>query len=108
MAPERTLPMQIVELHAEGFVTALDFSAALKKVFGAPEWHSDSVDAFLDSMIYHDDINALKAPYTIIIRSANKAGAEAQNEIRALASSIDEYGAVDRGGDLEVTMLVEG
>ena len=58
-------------------------------------------------MIYHDDINTLKAPYTIRILGADKAGTEAQREMRLLASLIDERAASDRGGDLEVTLLVE-
>jgi hypothetical protein len=107
MATERTLPMQIVELHADDWVTAMDFANALKKAIGAPDWHGESVDVFLDSMIYHDDINALKSPYTIRISGANKAGMGAQDAIRSLARSISKHGASDQGGDLEVTMLVE-
>ena len=64
--------MRIVELHADGWVTATDFVNALKKAIGAPDWHGSSADAFLDSMIYHDDINALKSPYTIRISGADK------------------------------------
>src|SRR5262245_24474810 len=97
MATERTPPMQVVELHAENLVAALDFARALKKAIGAPDWHGESVDAFLDSMIYHDDINALKAPYTIRIVGAGKAKAEAQDAIRQLAQAIDKHGASDRG-----------
>jgi hypothetical protein len=107
MATERTQPMQIVELHAEDWITAMDFFGALKTAVGAPDWHGDSVDAFLDSMIHHDDINALKVPYTIRISGASKAGMEAQNAMRLLASVIDERGTPDRGGDLEVTVLVQ-
>jgi hypothetical protein len=107
MAAERTLSMQIVELHADGLVSARDLVAALKKAIGALDWHGDSVDAFLDSMIHHDDINALKAPYTIWIVGAERAGPEAQDAIRLLARSIDEHGASERGGDLEVTVRVE-
>jgi hypothetical protein len=77
MPPERTLPRQIVELYAENLATAVDFARALKKVIGAPDWHGNSVDAFLDSMIHHEDINALKAPYTIKIVGADKAKPEA-------------------------------
>jgi hypothetical protein len=107
MATERTLPLRIVELRAEDLVTGMDFVGALKKIIGAPDWHGDSVDAFLDSMIYHDDINALKSPYVIRIVGADRAGTEAREAIRELAQSIDKHGASDRGGDLEVTILVE-
>jgi RNAse (barnase) inhibitor barstar len=99
--------MQIVELHADDLVTAVDFVNALKKVIGAPDWHGSNVDAFLDSMIYHDDINALRSPYTIRIVGADKAKPEARDAIRKLAEAIDRDGASDRGGDLEVTILVE-
>jgi hypothetical protein len=99
--------MQIVELHADDWVTAIDCVNALKKAIGAPNWHGSSVDAFLDSMIYHDDINALKSPYTIRIGGVDKAKPEAQDAIRRLAQLINERGASDRGTDLEVTILVE-
>jgi hypothetical protein len=56
-------------------------------------------------MIYHDEINALRSPYTIRIIGANKAKPEAQNAIRLLARLINAPGASSRGTDLEV--LVE-
>jgi hypothetical protein len=96
--------MRVVELHADAWVTAMDFVNALKKAIGA---HGCSADAFLDSMIYHDDLNALKSPYTIRISGADKAKPEAQDAIRLLARLINERGASDRGTDLEVTVLVE-
>jgi hypothetical protein len=99
--------MRIVELHADGWGTAIDFMNALKKGIGAPEWHGSSVDAFLDSMIYHDDINALKSPYTIRIRGAHKAKPEARDAMLELARLINDRGAPDRGGDLEVTVVIE-
>lgn len=101
------LPMRIVELHADGWVTVMDFVNALKNAVGAPDWHGSSVDAFLDSMIYHDDINALKAPYTISIGGVDKAKPDARNAVRCWARVINERGASDRGTDLEVTILVE-
>ena len=58
-------------------------------------------------MIYHDDINVRKSPYTIRICGAGNAGAEARNMMRLLASAIDKHGSPDRGGDLEVTILIE-
>jgi hypothetical protein len=99
--------MQIVELHANGWATAVDFVNALKKAIGAPDWHGSSADAFLDSMIYHDDINALRSPYTIRISGVANAEPKAQAAVRELAQLIDKYGAPDRGGDLEVTLLIE-
>ncbi len=99
--------MRIVELRADTWATAVDVANALKKAIGAPDWHGSSPDAFLDSMIYHDDINALKSPYTIRISGAAKAKPEAQDVIHLLARLINEQSASDRGTDLEVRMLIE-
>jgi hypothetical protein len=99
--------MRIVELHADGWVTAVDFLNALGKAIGAPDWHGLGVNAFLDTMVYHDDINALKRPYTIRISGAGRAKPEVQDKIRFLVQVINEHSAPDRGGDLEVTMRIE-
>jgi hypothetical protein len=103
----RHSPMQIVELNSAGLVTAVDFVNVLKEVLGAPAWHGSSVDAFLHSMIYHDDINTLKSPYTIRIAGARNANSAAQDFIRLLAREVNTRGASDRGGDLEITILVK-
>jgi hypothetical protein len=66
--------MRIVVLQADNWDTAMDFVTVLKVATGAPDWHGSSSDAFVDSMIWHDEINALKAPYTIKIMGADKAG----------------------------------
>ena len=105
MTPTRSV-MPIVELRADDWVTVGDFANALKKAIGAPEWHGNSADAFLDSMI-SDDINTLKSPYTIAIRGTDKAKPDVQQEIRLLAQLVNERSAPDRGTDLEIVMLVE-
>jgi len=86
----------------------MDFVNALKIAIGAPDGHGNGIDAFLDTMIYHDEINALKSPYRIKIIGLDKAGLEAQEPARLLAQLINELGASDRGTDLEVTMIIEG
>ena len=98
--------MRIVDLHADGWITATDFYCALKQAIGAPEWHGDSPDAFLDSMVYHDDINALRAPYTIRVTGTHKVSPEARDAICLLARLINERGSSDRGSALEVAMVV--
>jgi Barstar (barnase inhibitor) len=99
--------MWIVELRADSWVTAMDFANALKKAIGAPHWHGSSPDAFLDSMIYHDDINALKAPYTVKICGASNASPQAQEAIHLLARLINEKSASDQGTDLEINIFVD-
>jgi hypothetical protein len=99
--------MRVIELHADGWKTAMDFVNALKTAIGAPEWHGSSPDAFVDSMIIHDEINALKSPYTIKIVSVRNAGPDAREAVQELSRLINQAGATDRGTDLEVTMVVE-
>ena len=38
---------------------------------GAPDWHGNNLDALNDSVI-GDDLNELKAPYTVHFRNADK------------------------------------
>jgi hypothetical protein len=59
--------VRVVEIQANNWKTAMDFVNALKGAIGAPQSPGSSPDAFIDSMIWHDDMNALKAPYTIKI-----------------------------------------
>jgi hypothetical protein len=99
--------MRVIELRADAWETALDFINALKAAIGAPDWHGSSPDAFLDSIVYHDEINALKAPYTIKIIGIERAQPAAQVEARLTSRLINEAAARDRGTDLEVTIIVE-
>ena len=99
--------MRVIELHADTWDTAMDFVTALKVAIGAPDWHGSTPDAFVDSMISHDEINALKAPCAIKIMDADKAGLKAQDAIRLYAQVINNAGASDRGTDLEVTRVIE-
>jgi hypothetical protein len=102
-----TLEMRVIDFHADTWDTAMDFVTALKAAIGAPDWHGSSPDAFADSMIGHDEINELRAPYRIKIMGADKAGFEAQDAIRLYAQAINNAGASDRGTDLEITMVIE-
>jgi hypothetical protein len=96
-----------LQLHADTWDTAVDFVTALREAIGAPDWHGSSANAFVDSMIWHDEINARKAPYMIKVIGVDKAGFEAQDAIRLYAQVINDAGASDRGTDLEVTMVIE-
>lgn len=67
--------MKTIELDASGWKTILDFYHALLAAVGAPEWHSFSPDALVDSMIW-GGINTLEAPYTIRISGLSSAPAD--------------------------------
>jgi hypothetical protein len=77
--------MRIVELYGG---SRPDFTDALKKAIGAPDWHGCSMDAFPGFHDYHDDINALKSPYPIPISGIDKAKPEA-HDANPPAGSVD-------------------
>ncbi len=58
--------MLIIGLDAEKWTTIDDFCVALFAALGSPEWHGESIDALIDSMIW-GGINAVEPPYTIKI-----------------------------------------
>ena len=103
---KRLEPMLIVELDASECVSMADFCRALSAAVGAPEWHGSSSEAFIDSMVVHDDINALKAPYTIRIMKTGEIAPDLTAKIRAFADSINRAAAPDYGTDLEVTIEI--
>lgn len=51
----------IVDLDASAWKTPNDIYAALFKALGSPDWHGDSPDALIDSMIW-GGINELEPP----------------------------------------------
>jgi hypothetical protein len=99
--------MKFVEIDASGWGSVQDFVAAIKKAIGAPEGHGNSIDAFLDTMIYHDEINSLKSPYTLKIRGLAKADSQAREKCRLLAEYLTKEAVSDRGTDLEVAIVLE-
>ena len=107
----RVMKMHIIKIDASGWTTALDFYRTLCTAIGTPEWHGMSEDAFVDTMVVHDDINAVKSPYTIKIVGTAKAAPEAQAAIQSLTRRINTAAAAaaaaDYGTDLEVTLEVE-
>lgn len=102
----RVMKMHIIKI---GWTTALDFYRTLCTAIGAPEWHGMSEDAFVDTMVVHGDINAVKSPYTVKIVGTAKAAPEAQAAIQPLTRRINTAAAAaaDYGTDLEVTLEVE-
>ncbi len=96
--------MQIIRLDAENWKTVLEFYDALLVALGAPEWHSQSIDAMIDSMIW-GEINAVEPPYTVQIRNLRKASRDIVDEIellkRCIADGRAEFHA-RKGQDIEV------
>jgi len=97
--------MRTIELNAFGWKHALDFYDALLAALGAPEWHGRSVNALADTMIWSDEINAVKPPY--VVKVANLAGAPAavREEVRVAKDWLETSRAEFRdsnGRDVDV------
>ena len=101
--------MRVIRLDARGWRTILDFMGALRTAIGAPDWHGNSVDAFIDSMIW-GGINALEPPYTIRIENAAGLPDVVRQEIDILSGELrksrEEYRTGNAGKDVEVMMEV--
>jgi hypothetical protein len=72
--------MRVIELNAANWKTVGDFYAALLPELGAPEWHGDSVNALVDSMIW-GEINQIDPPYRIIVRNVRDLPRDVANEL---------------------------
>ena len=84
-----------------------DAIEALKSAIGAPARHGDGIDAFIDSMIVHDEINTLRSPYTLMITGLRDAAPDARQFACDFADSINRAGMSDHGTDLEIRIVVE-
>ncbi len=98
--------MKTIALDASTWTTPVDFYEALRVVVGAPEWHGLGPDAFLDSMNWHDEINAQKSPYTLKVEGLGQAPRPVQAEVVALANLLRKAGAHDLGSDLHVELQI--
>lgn len=78
-----------IELDASSWETAHDFRSALKAALGAPNWHGDTVGAFLDS-IFGGGMNAVKPPYVIRIANAADISPELKELIHDFSSAVEE------------------
>ncbi|WP_315741719.1 MULTISPECIES: hypothetical protein [unclassified Bradyrhizobium] len=81
--------MHTIQLDAGSWKTPYDFRAVLKSAIGAPEWHGDTIAAFLDS-IFGGGMNALKPPYTLKVVNTKQLAPELKKLVRDLSSAMEE------------------
>jgi RNAse (barnase) inhibitor barstar len=101
--------MQRVDLDAAKWSSVLDFHSALLEALGAPDWHGSSMDALIDSMIWHDEINAVKPPYTVSISGTSHIPENVRAAIECLAQALRESRVEFReseGQDIDVQLDV--
>src|SRR5262245_51447352 len=66
-----------------------DFNEAAAIALQAPSWHGRNLDAWWDS-IRSDDINDVRAPYTVVIKGAERLSPDARRYVIRFAALIDE------------------
>lgn len=102
--------MKIIELDGGNWRTVLDFYHALLPALGAPDWHSEGINAAIDSMIW-GGINSVSPPYRVRVLNAHKLPSTIRREIEALAAAIVAHRADHRhmhGRDVDVEVELAG
>jgi hypothetical protein len=105
--PELPVDMTTIDLDASGWRSSSDFFNALATALKSPEWHGRSIDAFLDTMVWHDDIDGVIPPYTIRIRGLQDAPKNVRDEVHDLRDCLVEARAEHRsmyGKDVDVSI----
>jgi hypothetical protein len=95
------------ELNAANWKTALDFYYAIFVAIGAPDWHGESPDALIDSMIW-GGINSIEPPYKIEVHGLRSTpdGVRAHVNLvkQAIAKARTEY---HRGHNADIDVSIE-
>jgi RNAse (barnase) inhibitor barstar len=97
---------QMVTLDASSWKTVMDFYRPLLAALGAPEWHGANVNALVDTMIWSDETNALRPPYTVRIINARNLPSDLGQELRWAEQDLKDARLEFRnrtGRDVEVT-----
>jgi hypothetical protein len=85
----------------------LDFYRAVLPAVGAPEWHGESLNALIDSMIW-GGINAIDPPYTIKISGLRNVPKAVYEHVKlakqAIAEARSEY---CRRNNADVVVAIE-
>jgi len=98
--------VRVIDIDGRAWRSQDDFYDAIFRAIGAPEWHGRSLDALDDSMIWHDDINDLKAPYTLRIYGNSVMPAELRDYVMRFAEAINTLAAPDKGTELEISIAI--
>lgn len=100
--------MRIIKLDATSWKAVLDFYHALLAAISAPEWHGESPDALIDSMIW-GGINAVEPPYTVQISGLSTASKEVRDHVELVKNALVEariWRKRHDGGDVEASIVI--
>jgi hypothetical protein len=82
-------PTRYIDLDAKNCKSNLDFLKLLRDAVGSPEWQGDSVDAFIDTMLFGGA--ELQTPYTLRVQGTSSLPAGLASEITEFVNAIDQY-----------------
>jgi len=98
-----------IELDAAGWRSFQDFNDALKAALGSCEGHGNSVDAWIDSIVY-GGMNAVEAPYVVRITGTANCDATLKENLVAFSEAIRGARAwklKHHGTDVDVSFRIE-
>lgn len=101
--------MRRIDLDAAKWSNVLDFYDALLGALGAPDWHGRGIDALVDTMIWSDEINAVKPPYAVIISNMAALLPDVRAEIEGVSRALREARAEfqeSKGRDINVSLEI--
>lgn len=100
--------MRTIEIDGAGFATVKAFCEDLQNEIRALPGHGNSVEAFVDSMIWGNGMSALSPPYLIRVRGL-KPGSPVAEFVKDLSHALG-YARTEhrtrRAEDVEVTLLL--
>ncbi len=73
--------IQEIVIDGMGWTSIVEFSSALKLFLRSPSWHGDSIDAFIDSIVY-GSMNEIEAPFRIRLINAQGWPEELRRHVR--------------------------
>jgi len=98
----------MIELHAQGWNTALDFYDALLTAIGAPAWHGKSINALVDSIVW-GGINSVEPPYEVRVHGVRNLTSDTRRAIGQAEQAIEQARAdffQRRGHDPRVSLKI--
>lgn len=78
---------RVLDVSAASWRTVPDLYKDILRRLDAPDWHGESVDALIDSMIY-GGINGLLPPYVIRVHDADDLPDRVASELECAAQAI--------------------
>jgi hypothetical protein len=96
--------MRTIDLDASHWRNVSDLYESILPAIGAPEWHGDSINALIDSMIW-GGINQIHPPYRICIMGTKSLPEKIRKEIDHLKTALASHRSDSKrwhGKDVEV------